>query len=135
MARRKIKLDDFEAAIKDILQDYENHVILTSRQAVQTVLDEGVKQVKKNSQIFDPKHRPEKGRYYTGWTGRMDADRSTATGTIYNYKYPGLPHLLEHGHALVTGGRSTGQTKARPHIEQVEQLMEEQFMSVLRREL
>ena len=132
---KKIKLDQFESAIREILEDYQNHTILTARNAVQAVLDEGVKQVKKNAQIFDPKHKPEKGRYYTGWTGRMDADRSMATGTIYNYKYPGLPHLLEHGHALRAGGRVKGNTTARPHIEQVDKLMEETFMTRLRRDL
>ena len=65
------------------------------------------------------------GQYAKGWkvetTGNMHR-QVTWSNIIYN-EYPGLPHLLEHGHAKRTGGRVEG----RPHIAPVESKLIKQY--------
>ena len=54
-----------------------------------------------------------------------------AKATLYNAKVPGLPHLLEHGHAKRGGGRVSG----RVHIAPVEEELEKAFTQELERAL
>lgn len=56
------------------------------------------------------------GKYARGWTVQMDNQRLGSVAIIYN-NTPGLPHLLENGHANRGGGRTAGRT----HIEPVEE--------------
>ena len=62
------------------------------------------------------------GRYSKGWTSTLEKTRLGATAIIYN-KTPGLPHLLENGHATRNGGR----VKGREHIAPVEEQIVEEF--------
>ena len=62
------------------------------------------------------------GAYARGWTSQTETGRLSSQGVIYN-RLPGLPHLLEHGHAKRGGGRVAG----RPHISKVEQEMIKEF--------
>lgn len=53
------------------------------------------------------------GRYAAGWANkRKQIAPHVWVGTVYNKDVPGLPHLLEKGHAKVGGGRVAG----REHI-------------------
>ena len=52
-------------------------------------------------------------------------------GVVYNSKYPGLPHLLEHGHAKRGGGR----VRAIPHIAPAEAAGEQQLTQDIERGL
>ena len=63
------------------------------------------------------------GKYAEGWTSRFETERFSAQGIIYNKDVPGLPHLLEHGHAKRGGGRVPG----REHVAPVEQILESAF--------
>ena len=67
------------------------------------------------------------GRYSKGWTSTFEEDRLSAKGVIYN-KTPGLPHLLEHGHAKRGGGRVPG----RSHIAPVEEKLTEDFLKAVK---
>lgn len=63
---------------------------------------------------------PGKGRYGKGWKTKTTKTRTGAETVIYNGDVPGLAHLLEFGHPIVSGGRTVGQAKAFPHIEPTE---------------
>lgn len=53
------------------------------------------------------------GKYARGWTVQMDNQRLGSVAIIYN-NTPGLPHLLENGHANRGGGRTSGRTHIAP---------------------
>ena len=59
------------------------------------------------------------GAYAKGWTSKAETGRVSAQGTIYNGKLPGLPHLLENGHANRNGGRTAGRVHIAPVAEQL----------------
>lgn len=52
-------------------------------------------------------------RYVGGFSSSIDKNGKVVTGEIGNRKEPGLVHLLEKGHATLTGRR----TRAYPHME------------------
>ena len=70
------------------------------------------------------------GRYASGWTSQVEVSRLGAVATIYNNR-PGLPHLLENGHAKRNGGRVAGRT----HIAPVEEKLVEEFQKAVQHDL
>lgn len=116
------KVYDLSAEIRKILDDYEVEVTDGMKEAIKAAAKAGVKKVKSNAKIFDGT-----GKYKKGWTSRVEEQRMSAQGTIYNKDVPGLPHLLEHGHAKRGGGRVAG----REHIAPVQDEIEQEFMKEL----
>lgn len=121
-AGRMAKVYDLSAEIKKILDDYEVEVTDDMKAAIKAAAKAGVKKVKSNAKIFDGT-----GKYKKGWTSRVEEQRMSAQGTIYNKDVPGLPHLLENGHAKRGGGRVAG----REHIRPVQDEIEQDFMKEL----
>ena len=69
------------------------------------------------------------GAYAEGWTAR-----ATRTGWVtYNRDHYRLTHLLEHGHVLVSYGKTRGRVPAKPHIAPVAREMIDEYMSRLKR--
>lgn len=62
------------------------------------------------------------GKYASGWTMTEEGDRLYAKAIVHN-RHPGMPHLLEYGHANRGGGRTSGRT----HIKPVEEEMIREF--------
>lgn len=75
-------------------------------EAQKAAAKQGVKMLKKTSPVRT-------GEYAKAWKSKTEKKRTGGTTVIYNSEKPGLVHLLEFGHAKVTGGR----TKAMPHVE------------------
>lgn len=120
MARpRKVRLDAFEAAIHEVLEEYGTDLRENIGDAVKAVTKKGVQAVKSASRATSGG----KGTYAAGWTSRHETGRCSTQGIIYNKDVPGLPHLLENGHALRNGGRVAG----RPHIKPVEEKVIQEF--------
>lgn len=122
---KTVTIDDMDAAIMDILDEYEEFTVQTVREATQRVAKEGVRALKSSSGQFGGS-----GKYARGWTTTSEGGRFDTTVTIHN-RTPGLPHLLENGHALRNGGRVSGRT----HIAPVEQELMTKFEQLLRTEL
>lgn len=61
-------------------------------------------------------------KYGKEWKSKTTKTRTGAETVIYQGKRPGLAHLLEFGHPIVSGGRTVGQAKAFPHVEPAEDI-------------
>ena len=116
---RKVPIDRLTEEVEKILNEYGEHV--------QENLGDIVKQMsKKGAQTLRSQSKNTfkgTGEYAKGWTSRAETGRFSAQGTIYNKDVPGLPHLLEHGHANRGGGRTPG----RVHIKTVEDALIKEF--------
>lgn len=125
---KKSTVDTLAADIQKILEDYDGDVELLNKEAVKAVAQKGKQALQDNSRkTFDGT-----GAYAKGWTAKVeDSNRAFAKATLYNSKLPGLPHLLEHGHAKRGGGRVSG----RVHIKPVEDELEKAFTQELEKKL
>lgn len=122
---KRVPIDRLTQEVDKILQEYGEDV--------QYNLDEIVKQMaKKGARTLqqESKGKFEGTKYYKSWTSKTETKRTSAQGVIYS-KIPGLPHLLEYGHALRQGGRTTG----RPHIKPVEEALVREFESKVKSKL
>lgn len=116
---KKIPIDRLTAEINKILTEYGEDVQRDVDEAAAKVTKAGVRAVKGNSRsTFGGS-----GKYASGWTSKFEKGRLSSQGIIYNATVPGLPHLLEHGHANRNGGRTPGQS----HIAPVEQKIIKDF--------
>jgi len=107
----KVTIENLDTAIQGILKEYEDDVSANLDEITRKIGKTGVKALNSASKSsFDGK------KYGKSWTSTAEKGRLYTTVTLHS-KMPGLPHLLEHGHAKVNGGR----VKGRAHIEPVEQ--------------
>jgi len=124
---RKVSADAFSSAISKVLAEYSDNVKENLGEITKALAKRGAKEVKaKAKTTFGGT-----GKYANGWTSRYEAGRFSAQGTIYNSAAPGLPHLLENGHAKRGGGRTPG----RVHIAPVEQEIVKQFENEVKSKL
>ena len=71
------------------------------------------------------------GRYAKSWKTKVTGESSSAlTVTVYS-SVPGLPHLLEHGHAKRGGGRVSGRPHIAPAEESAEKMLEAEIKKAL----
>lgn len=119
MARR-IQVSDLENQVSKILAEYGNAVKENFDDIMKDIGKEGVKILKSESRS---KFKARSGDYAKGWTYKGETGRLSSQGYIYNADVPGLPHLLEHGHANRNGGRTPG----RVHIKPVEEALIKEF--------
>lgn len=115
----------FEAAIQKVLSEYAEDVHATVGELAKNLAKKGAQAVKQASGQFGGS-----GKYAKGWTSQYEEGRLSSQGTIYN-KTPGLPHLLEKGHAKRGGGRVPG----RVHIAPVEERLVEEFQKAVKEKL
>lgn len=109
-------------AIGKILTEYAEEITDKMDEAVPKVARAAVKALKQNSGVFN-------GTKYAGsWKSKIEKGRLQTTATIYS-SLPGLPHLLEYGHATRNGGRTSGKV----HIQPVEKQIIEDFEKEIER--
>ena len=125
---KKIPIDRLSAEVNKILTEYGDEVQENVNEATRKVTKAGAKAVKGNAQSLFRIGKGEKN-YAKGWTSKFETGRLSAQGIIYNKDLPGLPHLLEHGHANRNGGRTPG----RAHIAPVEQKIIEDFEKAVKK--
>ena len=109
---RRVGVDGLAAAVDAILNEYVDSVKENLDVITKEVAKAGAKALKAESRGAVGGT----GKYASGWTYQVQKGNLSVQGTLYNGKVPGLPHLLEHGHAMRNGGRVAG----RPHIAKVE---------------
>lgn len=108
----KVRIDQISSEIADALKEYTEEVEEGLTKAKKKVVRDGVKTLKATS----PKKT---GKYASGWR----ATEQDGAQVIHNATRPSLTHLLENGHALRNGGR----TSAFTHIAPVEQSVIDNF--------
>ena len=119
-----VSVSGMASAINEILEDYADLADDTMRKAVK----KSAKTVKDEISANAPART---GKYAKSWkTQTTKSDSHALEITVYSGK-PGLPHLLEHGHAKRNGGR----TSAIVHIAPAEQLGIEELESEIERGL
>lgn len=123
MSRRRVGADGLAAAVNAILEEYGESVRENVDLVVKEVAKAGVKALR-----AEARSAVGGNKYASGWTSKVETGRMSTQGVLYNSKVPGLPHLLEHGHATRNGtGRVFNPTPAYPHIEKVEQELIREF--------
>lgn len=122
MASRKVTIDNLGSEIKKILDEYAGNVDENVDEITKKVGKKGAQTLKNESLAKFKDSKKHKKRYGQTWTSKAEKKRLYTTVTIYNSQ-PGLPHLLEYGHASRNGGRVMGQE----HISPVEQQLIAEF--------
>ena len=125
MAKRT-NAERFAADVSKILAEYQDSVKENLDLITKTVARKGALAVKRASGQFGGS-----GEYAKGWSSKVVNGRLKIEGAIYNKSKPGLPHLLEYGHALKNGGRMPGRVHIAPVEQQVIELYEKEVLSKL----
>ena len=116
---RTVPVDRLASEVNKILQEYGENVQQNLNEITSAMAKKGAQTLRSQSRgTFKGT-----GKYAKGWTSKTETGRVSAQGTIYNKDVPGLPHLLEHGHANRNGGRTPG----RVHISTVEEALIKEF--------
>ena len=124
----KTPIDKLSASIEKILAEYQDDVVKDTGQLVKDFAKKGATAVRNEARSHG---WGENTDYDKGWTTRFESGRLSSQGIIYNSKVPGLPHLLENGHALRNGGRTRGVA----HIAPVEDKISEEFYKAVKNSL
>lgn len=110
---KKVTLDNLASEVKKILSEYGNDVYSDLDTITKKVGQKGVQSLKNESLAKFPNSGKHKKRYGQYWTSTTEKGR-LYTRVIIHSNQPGLPHLLENGHAKVNGGRVPGKVHIQP---------------------
>lgn len=122
---KKTPLDRLQTDIDKVLSDFAQDMTKTVDDLTNEFGKKGVKALRSSSRSLFKGNK-----YYKGWAVEFEKTRYGANAIVHN-KIPGLPHLLENGHALRNGGRSQG----RPHIKPVEEELVKGFRKAIEHDL
>lgn len=123
---KKVTTDTLADSIRDILEEYGDEVKGSLDEITKKIAQKGQQAIKNESKSkFNGK------RYWKGWKVDLQVGRLGTKATIYNESLPGLPHLLEYGHAKRGGGRVQGTVHIAPVEEQLVNEFEKQVRSKL----
>ena len=119
-----VSISAFSKELQNMLDQYGDQAFKALGEIAEDVAKDAKKMVKSGS----PRRT---GKYKSGWSTQADTSAISTTVTVYNKNKPGLPHLLEFGHALRGGGRTGGVS----HIAPTEEWASEEVVTRLEREL
>lgn len=122
---KKITLDQLGKELANIVRDYQEDLDVSLKQAAQRAGSKGAAALRGSSASVIG------GRYARGWGYTTTERRLYFDLDIWQKQVPGLPHLLEFGHAMPQGGRS----RAKPHVEPVNEMLQEQFVNIIREDI
>lgn len=122
----KTTLDTLADDIGKILEEYQDDVKQNLDQITKQIAQKGQQALKNES-----KSKFKGDRYWKGWKVDLQVGRLDTKATIYNASLPGLPHLLEKGHAKRNGGRVEGTVHIAPIEEKLVAEFEKQMRSKL----
>ena len=115
-----VSIDDLAAAVVQELQAYRAEVSEDLKESVKSTAKTCVKTLQANS----PK---DSGAYAKSWKSKTAYEsNSDIRCQVYNDKHYQLTHLLEEGHAKVSGGRVDGQAHIQPAADEASRLLEKE---------
>ena len=112
----KVDMDELSAAIMKELDGFKEVTDEIMTQAVKETAKETAEEIRANA--------PEKsGEYAESWSYKRNSQSKNHFSMIAYSIAPRyrLSHLLEHGHAIVNGGRKVGSAKAFKHLKKAEE--------------
>lgn len=113
-----IRVEDLASAIEKELTAYSQEVTDGLKKEVKQVAKECKEEIQQNSPVLT-------GSYKKGWTSQVAYENQEDIRVVVRNKTDyQLTHLLENGHAKVTGGRVEG----HPHIAPAEQNAEKKLL-------
>lgn len=98
--------------MKEILENYTDEVMHGVNEILEEVGEEAAEELHTAGNFRGTKYRSD-------WTSETEKKRTFLSVKVFNKKYYRLTHLLENGHKIVKKGQKVGETKAFPHIEEV----------------
>lgn len=120
-----ISIDDMATEIMNGLTEYVDLATDEMKKAVKKAATKVKTEIKENA----PKKT---GAYADSWATKTDSEDSNSLGMIvYSKDRYWQAHLLEHGHALRGGGRTSAQPHIEPAQEVGEKLLEEEIERAL----
>lgn len=96
--------DALTVALNEIFDDVDKAVVVAGNDAVKAGASTSAKEWRKGAPV-------DKGKYKKTIRYKVNKSGGEPEATVYSLE-PGLPHLLEKGHARIGGGR----TKAIEHV-------------------
>lgn len=134
-----IKASDLASRIGKILAEYSDDVIEATRLMAQASGKAAREKLEKTSprseNQYSKGYASEKGKYTghyaEGWKTTSEYSALGVDVVVYQYKKPGLTHLLENGHANRNGGRTPAYVHIKPVEEEVKQEFEKNLEAVL----
>lgn len=129
----EIKIDAMQDTVKKLLKDFGTE----AEDAVEEAASETAKNAKKELKANSPRGSGAGDHYADGWSYGVEKSRVGVTQVrVYNGRKPGLTHLLENGHATKNGtGRSYPDTPAHPHIAEVNEKAQTDFVDLIEQKL
>ena len=114
---KKVSIDSLADAVMEELTEYNKLAEETMKKSVTKASQTVRKEIQAGAPV-------KTGRYAKSWRTKKTRESSTRLEvTVYSPSRYMLAHLLEHGHAKRSGGR----TRAFPHIAPAEELGEKQL--------
>lgn len=130
-----IKADQLASTIDKYMTEFGDKATLGMQIAGQKTTKETAKMV--NSSAASMIHG-RRGTYEKSWKSKTALSRLSFEGVVYSSQ-PGLPHLLEHGHAITylggNKGKGPGSARAIPHIAIVDAQVPDIFENNIRKEI
>lgn len=133
MSNKKIKVDELSNVILDYLENFKDVTEEACKNGVLETADDAVKELR-NAHPAGSGEYHSWNEYNKGWKKRTSSQKTKMKGiqaVVWNEKHYQLTHLLEKGHALRDGGRSS----AFPHIAPVEQKCEEELIRNIKKNI
>ena len=121
MAKKRVKClpETLGKVIDEIYEEYEGEIKRNSEEITKQIGKKGVQALKNTS-----KEKFNGNKYWKSWRSKVTKEKSGDYSIVIYSTMPGLPHLLEKGHALRQGGRAEG----KEHIKPVEETLVEEYL-------
>ena len=120
---------DVISQIYNAMKFYTKEVDEKAAKAAQKAAKQCAKELNAASAVFPYRGRT-KVPYSKSWISTKEQ-----WGYVVHSKLPGIPHVLERGHAVVRNGKVIGRAAAHPHIAPVVEKNKSDYETAIRKAL